>query len=279
MPPSAIVLPLPRSLRGLTRVAASRLPIVSTAASAFRDWRRLFSVLRGLMFSAFLVLLVISAATEFIPNRIWQQELFGDALTLVQDAAEALLLAPLIIAIHRFVILGEATRSYLLDLGDPTFRLFVGWLFALKIIGGLPFTLLGALQALGWQPLATVLPFAVALVLALIISIRFTILFPALAVRAAGASAAHALADSKGYVLRILAIFCIVLLPWLLLDIVIVLLLGPGAHVGGSSPAMLTLAFSAVLQTGMVSISAVAVSHMFQALASEVRRRRALQQA
>lgn len=161
-------------------MAASRLPIVSTAASAFRDWRRLLSALRGLMFSAFLVLLVISAATEFIPNRIWQQELFGDALTLMQNAAEALLLAPLIIAIHRFVILGEVTRSYLLDLGDPTFRLFVGWLFALKVVGGLPFTLLGALQALGWQPLATVLPFAVALILALIISIRFTILFPAL---------------------------------------------------------------------------------------------------
>ena len=260
-------------------MAASRLPIVSTAASAFRDWRRLFSALRGLMFSAFLVLLVISAATEFIPNRIWQQELFGDALTLLQNAAEALLLAPLIIAIHRFVILGEATRSYILDLGDPTFRLFVGWLFALKVIGGLPFTLLGALQTLGWQPLATVFPFAVALVVALIISIRLTILFPAVAVRAAGATAAQALADSKGYVLRILAIFCIVLLPWLALDIVFVLLLGAGAHNDSSSHAMLSLVFSAALQTGIVSISAVAVSHMFRALASEVRRPRALQHA
>lgn len=97
--------------------------------------------------------------------------------------------------------------------------------------------------------------------------------------RAAGATAAHALADSKGYVLRILAIFCIVLLPWLALDIVIVLLFGPGAHVGGSSHAMLSLVFSAALQTGIVSISAVAVSHMFRALASEVRRPGVLQRA
>jgi hypothetical protein len=78
---------------------------------------------------------------------------------------------------------------------------------ALKVLIGLPFDLLGVLQALDWSPQASMLAVALALIVAVGVSLRLTVLFPALAVEAPGATPSHALADSKGHVLRLLALF------------------------------------------------------------------------
>ena len=102
---------------------------------------------------------------------------------LLQDAVWAFLLSPIVIAIHRFVILGEVTPNYGLDVGEPAFRLMFIWLFGLRVFSGLPYTLLGALQALGFSPLATAIPFAIALIVAPPY-LRLTILYPAIAVEA-----------------------------------------------------------------------------------------------
>jgi hypothetical protein len=62
-------------------------------------------------------------------------------------------------------------------------------------------------QTLNWSLPASTLAFALALIAAVGVSLRLTILLPALAVEAPGATPAHALADTKGHVLRILALF------------------------------------------------------------------------
>jgi len=154
--------------------------------------------LHAVLTSAFLILIAIAAVAEFVPQRLWDQQIAGEALSLIQDAVWVVLLAPVVIAIHRFVILGETTRAYSFPVGKPVFRSFIAWLFALKILAGLPFDLLGLLQAFGLSLGATSLVFAVALIAAAGASLRLTILLPALAVTAPGASAVHALADSKG---------------------------------------------------------------------------------
>src|SRR5580700_11131068 len=116
-----------------------RLPIMPTLVAAYRDLGRLLTAMRALMLSAFFIMLATSVAAELVPQRLWDQELTGEALGLAQNAIEAFLLTPIIIAIHRFVILDEITPNYMVPIGEPVFGIFFAWLLALKVLIGLPF--------------------------------------------------------------------------------------------------------------------------------------------
>jgi len=253
-------------------VRQRRLQIMPTLVAAYRDWGRLLTAMRAIILSAFLILLAISVAEEFVPKGLSEQQLSGEALGLVKDAFWAFLLAPVVIAVHRFVILDEITPVYTLPVGEPGFRVFFGWLFALKVFVGLPIDLLGILQTLNWSLRASTLVFAVALIAAVAVSLRLTILLPALAVEAPGATPSHALADTKGQALRILSLFLLALLPWVAVDIGGVLLLGPSTQITGTPLAMIFLVMGGVLQMIMLSITAVITSYAFMSLAAQVRR-------
>ena len=175
--------------------------------------------LRLLVAGALLILVALAAVEEFVPQGLWDQNLSGQALDIVDDAIWALLLTPIIIAIYRFVIQDGITSGYTLPLGDPVSQKVFVWLFALKVLSGLPFDLLGVMQMLGWPLWARTLGFVVTLVAAIGLSLRLAILLPALAVQAPAATAAHALADSRGQVLRLFAIFFLALIPWVAVSI------------------------------------------------------------
>lgn len=248
------------------------LPIVPTLAAAYRDWRRALFALRALMLSAFLILVAHQAAGEFVPDSLSGQNLAGEALSLVDDAIWAMLLAPVVIAVHRFVIQDVITTAYTLPLGDPTYRAFFVWLFALRVLSGLPFDLLGAMQALEWPLWASTAGLVAALAAAITLSLRLAILLPALAVQAPGAGPTHALADSKGQALRLFAVFLLALLPWIAVDIGSVLLLGRRIAVTGSPPMMIGLAMGGLIQTAVLTLSAVIASHAFRTLGAAVNR-------
>jgi hypothetical protein len=249
-----------------------RLPILPTLVAAYRDLGRLLTAMRALMLSAFFIMLATSVAAELVSQRLWDQELAGEALGFAQNAIEAFLLTPVVIAIHRFVILDKITSKYTVPLGEPVFGIFFGWLLSLKVLIGLPFDLLGVLQTLNWSLPASTLAFALALIAAVGVLLRLTILLPALAVEAPGATLSHALADTKGHVLRALALFFLALAPWLGAAIGGVLLLGRGATITGSPLAMLSLVMGGVLQTITLSLTAVIASHAFMALSAQVKR-------
>ena len=248
-----------------------RLPIMPTLVAAYRDLGRLLTEMRALMLSAFLIMLATSVAEVLIPRRLSDQLLAGEALGLAQNAVEAFLLTPIVIAIHRFVILDKITPNYTVPIGEPVFGIFFGWLLALKILIGLPIDLLGVLQTLNWSLPASTLAFAVALIAAVGVSLRLTILLPALAVEAPGATLLHALADTKGHVLRVLALFFLALAPWDAAAIGGILLLGRGAMITGSPLAILSLVMGGVLQTITLSLTAVIASYAFMALAAQVK--------
>ena len=88
----------------MTSVYQPKLPIWSTLGAAYREWRRMLPALRPLVINAFLIVLAISVLDQFIPARLAEQELFGTAITLVEAAIRAFLLAPVLIAVHRFII-------------------------------------------------------------------------------------------------------------------------------------------------------------------------------
>jgi hypothetical protein len=248
-----------------------RLPIMPILVAAYRDLGRLLTEMRALMLSAFLILLASSVAEVLIPQRLSDQLLAGEALALAQNAVEAFLLTPIVIAIHRFVILGKITSTYTVPVGEPVFGIFFAWLLALKVLVGLPVDLLGVLQSLNWSLPASTLAFALALIAAVGLALRLAILLPALAVEAPGATPSHALADSKDYGLRILALFCLAQAPWIAAAFGGVLLLGRGATVTGSPLGMLSLLMGGFLQTGMLALTAVIASHAFLALAAQVK--------
>jgi hypothetical protein len=128
------------------------------------------------------------------------------------------------------------------------------------------------LQTLNWSLSAITLAFALALIAAVGVALRLTILLPALAVGAPGATASHAAADTKGHVLRILALFVLALVPWLAAAFGGVLLLGRGAMITGSPLAMLSLVMGGVLQTITLALTVVIASYAFMALAAQVKR-------
>lgn len=248
------------------------LPIMHTLAASYRDWRRALFALRMLAASAFLILVALSAVEEFVPQGLWDQNFTGEVLDLADDAIWALLLTPIVIAVHRFVIQDVVTPGYTLSLGDPVYQRFFVWLFALKVLSGLPFDLLGVMQMFGWPLWASTLGLVAALVAAIGLSLRLMILLPALAVQAPGATVSHALADSKGQALRLSAIVILALIPWVAVSIGDTLLLGRRIGVTGSPQMMIGLLVGGALQTIVLTLSAVIASHAFRSLAAAVNR-------
>ncbi|MGA7428977.1 MAG: hypothetical protein WBW35_00915 [Xanthobacteraceae bacterium] len=256
----------------MTTAHPHALPIWPTLAAAYREWRRMLPVLRPLVINAFLIVVAISALDEFIPAKLSEPELSGTIITLVEAALRALLLAPIVAAIHRFIILEEITKAYALPLGEAGFRRFFAWLFVIELLGGLPIDFLGLMQALNVSVIASTVAFVVAIIAAFVLMLRLSILPPAIAVGAPGARPAQALADTKGYVLRILVIFVLALIPWLTAGLAGIALIGRGIEVRGSLSAMIGLLLGGVMQTASLTLMAVIASLLFIALAVQVRR-------
>ena len=102
--------------------------------------------------------------------------------------------------------------------------------------------------------------------------VRLSILPPAIAVEAPGARLASALEDTRGWWLRIFAIFFLAVIPWLAVDLAVFALIGRGAAVTGSVPGMIGLVFGGILQTALLTLMAAIASLLFIALGTHVRR-------
>jgi len=231
----------------MTSAYQDKRQIWPTLGASYCEWPRMLPALRPLVINGFLIVLAISVLDQFIPARLADQELLGTAITLVEAAMRAFLLTPILIAIHRFIILDEITKTYAVPLSEPAFRRFFAWLFAFEVLAGFPLDFLGALQALNVTLTASTIGFVAALVVAVALMVRLSILPPAIAVEAPGGRLASALEDTKGSALRIFAIFFVAIIPWLAVDLAVFALIGRGIAVTGSVPGMIGLVFGGVL--------------------------------
>ena len=105
----------------MTSVYQHKLAIWPTLGASYREWRRMLPALRPLVINAFLIVLAIAVLDDFVPARLADQELFSTAISLVEAALRAFLLTPILIAIHRFIILDEITKAYAVPLGEPAY--------------------------------------------------------------------------------------------------------------------------------------------------------------
>jgi hypothetical protein len=178
-------------------VAAHRDVLAALRAMPQLAWAVVFI----LMFQV--VLGVVLA--QFVPRN----SLFGREIPSVLFYA---LLTPSFIAVHRFVILGEVTRHYRLQWEDRRFQLFFCWAFTMFALSRL--ALLAPVFPKHWT--FQLIAFGMAVAVCVLFT-RVTILFPAIAVDAPGASPAHAFEDTKGHGWYIFFLFLISPLPSLLL--------------------------------------------------------------
>jgi hypothetical protein len=131
--------------------------------------------------------------------------------------AETFLITPVLIASHRFVILGETTQDYASAWFTPRFWRF--FLLSAALVAGLYLPML----LTQWRPdrgLA-VLAFGIVLLVVFLGSLWLSLLFPAIATDAPGTSVRNAAADLRGNAWRIFWAGTAATLPLVLLSTIV----------------------------------------------------------
>ncbi len=185
----------------------------------------------------------------------------GALALLLATVLRSLLLAPLAIAVHRFVLLGE--RTQLLPLA-PLGRVlrFAGWLSALGVATSLP-----SLLNLSPQPLIK-LAFSMLQIAAVVAATRFALVFPAVAVQPDGKPDRLGWRETKWQFWRIFSILFLIGLPVVAVEALDLLWLAgfnirPGAPVPAGLDSPLQYGINAAVGTVGAALAAAAASWMF----------------
>jgi hypothetical protein len=178
-------------------------------------------------FAAFLMLTVIEISSSWLALRepekgqiSWSKEFLGFFFSV----ANSFIVTPVLIAVHRFVLLGEVTRNYMTHFFSQRFWHF----FCLSVVYDLASFFRVVVRIL--QPYPSTFLFAtMAFIVALtVLSVRLVLIFPAAALDAPGTGWNNALEDSKGAfwsIFRVfVAIFLIVYAPYFALGGLIALI-------------------------------------------------------
>lgn len=185
-------------------------PVSQAVAGAYRDLRTVLLALGPLSIIAIMIATGIEIAALMLPGKSAQPSL-ARLIVFVLNLLEGFLLTPYLIAVHRLIVLGEVTKSYRFAPNEPRFQQFFGWSVALTLAW---FVLMFVVTLVKAMPvMLQIVAMLVALVLFLIVSLRLTIMFPAVAVDAPGATWQNVVADTKGYVWRIFWIDVVAFLP------------------------------------------------------------------
>ena len=244
--------------------------MISLTRTACGDIVRVFRAMPNVALVAFTILLGLDALG------LWSHGMHPFAI-LVINLLGMLFLSLYSIAVHRFVILGDVAAHYPFAFGRRGWRFVVtGLLLTLAAVVPMLLTVpvfvivhyLVTLSALSWVLIAAE---AAAIVTVCIFAARLSVLFPAIAVDAPGASWMNALADTQGYAFRIFITYVIGVLLFLL---VVVLAMG-ALWSGATIVALVTSTSTGVvagrvgMHVGIAALSVVQIT-FFVALASRI---------
>ena len=258
----------------------TRLSIWRSAVTAYRDASHALWAMPLLTGVAFLVSLAEGWAFQGLRILSLKLDVSQLLMTMIVLLA-SFWRTPILIAVHRFVLLEEVTPSYRFDLSDPRFRRFLGWLLTIALVPLLA-TWFVALdrqanpsvvsQTLRLALIILRLALIILMIVGLVFTLRLTILLPAIAVDAPGASWRSAYKDTRGHVSRIIGIVLLAALPVLSLS----MLLRHAAPVSAASFTPLAIG-SRILNTSInvfCTIALVAiVSRVYQRIGDRVNQR------
>jgi len=251
---------------------SARPSFTATFIAAYWDLQRVLRALWPLALIAILVLIGFAFAGLIVPRLLVQTVVGQTILKQAIDVTGLALIAPFLIATHRFVLLGEVTRRYAIELANPRFRLFSGWLIILGLLQTIPTFLLiattppGPIYYVGSPPapdlLQAIVVFAVGIAL-FVFLIRIAIMLPAIAVDAPGATWQNAMHDSSG---NAWFIFFVSLLPQLPI-LIIAMALGIILRMSSGLPiSLVKLAIGGGLLLIVLVLGIVIATRLYQAL-------------
>ena len=123
-----------------TIMAQTKPPIIGTAVTAWEDAFRAIGAMPLVAGTAFVIVILMALASFWIISDPYAlaESPWLPVYSIVTGVVQGLLLAPLAIAVHRYVLLGEATSRYPLDPFSARYVRFVGFAILIKILWSLP---------------------------------------------------------------------------------------------------------------------------------------------
>jgi hypothetical protein len=236
------------------------IAIVETAVQGWRDALAARAKMPTLFWVALAVLIGLSIVEGLLGGYL------GYVAGVIFGLAQAAAATPLAIAVHRFVLLGEARDSYDFNPGDARFQKFFLFTIALEILGAIPS--IGGLLFLAFAPLLGSLVMLVLSIVVAIVAVRCAILFPSIALDSPGADWRNALADSKGHSWRIFLVLLCTVLPGSIAAILVVTIFSWSLL---SAAIVIALILPAIL-VFTVAATAAAASRLYAAYANQLGR-------
>jgi hypothetical protein len=194
------------------------------------------------------------------------------------EIAMSFLLTPFVIAIQRFVLLGEVTPHYRIDPANARFRLMFGWLATMSVLANIP-SLLDVLTApsgpityVGIAPTEAgpSILVAVTFSFALLTLQRLIVLLPAIALGAPGATWQNAFRDTQARLWFVLLASILPLVPLGLIGAVAAPLLWQSiTSYGGLLAAILWLGTAFLI---FLTLGAVVASRLYQLFGDSLNR-------
>jgi hypothetical protein len=244
---------------------------INIALDGWRDALRAMTQMMSVAGPAFLFALMSQAAYQLSRGHSFAIDV---AISPVFGIVQGLVLTPLGIAVHRYVLLDEVTQHYALNLSDQRFQRFFGVAIAIQALWACIAIWVILAHFCGAPMLFVCL--AAALVTGIVVVnviLSTVILFPAVAIDAPGVGWRNAMDDSKGHAYRIFWAFALGSVPMFALDEVAELILGPRQFGFGPHPAFQTIGI--VLQAAesvlIVSAYAAIASTLYVAFASRLK--------
>lgn len=241
------------------------ISIRRAVALAYRDFQLVADAMPAMTIMAVVLMIMFDAVIEL------QMPLGRGGTTalvlliFVIGLVQVLFLTPYVIAVHRFIILGEVAKRYALAPGDPRNQAYFLWWACFAALAGAPMFLLAVPGSLSPGVLVLAAVYYGALLFG---AVRLATLFAAIAVAAPGAGWRQALADSRGRVWRVFLVYAVAFLPAMLVA-------GLAQWLGGLSPslvfAVVLSVFEGVVGFVIVTLYAVITSRLYQALRREAK--------
>jgi hypothetical protein len=182
--------------------------VIDAVKRAYLDVRDVYEHLANLAIMALVLSLVVTAIGFFLAGS--GLTFFAQIVRLVVHIAFGFVMAPYLIAAHRFILLREVTARYDLAPGDPRLQRFFGWTIVFALFGAAPAVLSGILPLPGLLRAVLTIGLAIGVV---IVTLRLIIVLPAVAVDSDRVTWQNAMADTAGYAGRIFLIGLAAALP------------------------------------------------------------------
>ncbi len=251
-------------------------PIIDTTVVAWRDAFAALSAMPVACGITFVILLVLSLLGILIMPDPTAGALSSThhIVGFISSVIQAFVVAPLAIAVHRYVLLGERAGGYALDLSSPRYMRFVGFAVLINVLLSVPAVVISLLptdpENIGQGAVGGIVALVLFIIIA-IVAVRRAILFPAVAVDAAGATWKNARDDTKGNSWRVLFIMICTSLPVIAISVPLywVLIKQPAATLGNK---IVFAVLTTVIQIPTICAFAAAASHVFRTLADNLAR-------